>query len=152
VASRDAGRRGSLGLCGARFEWRRLLAELGGTFFLVLVAAGADVVNAVGGGQVGRAAAVTAPGIMVLALIYDTVLRTAGDNPFLLDSPRPRIPLAEYTSRERRYRTPKNTTPLKATGRWPPAARPDSLPTCGAKRPRDPGHLTREFNGRFGQA
>lgn len=81
MASRDAGRRGSLGLCGARFEWRRLLAELGGTFFLVLVAAGADVVNAVGGGQVGRAAAVTAPGIMVLALIYDTVLRTAGDNP-----------------------------------------------------------------------
>ena len=60
-----------------RFEWRRLLAELGGTFFLVLVAAGADVVNAVSGGQVGRAAAVTAPGIMVLALIY-TIGETSG--------------------------------------------------------------------------
>jgi aquaporin Z len=60
-----------------RFEWRRLLAELGGTFFLVLVAAGADVVNVVSGGQVGRAAAVTAPGIMVLALIY-TIGETSG--------------------------------------------------------------------------
>jgi aquaporin Z len=60
-----------------RFEWRRLLAELGGTFFLVLVAAGADVVNAVSGGQVGRAAAVTAPGMMVLALIY-TIGETSG--------------------------------------------------------------------------
>ncbi len=60
-----------------RFEWRRLLAEMGGTFFLVLVAAGADVVNAVSGGQVGRAAAVTAPGIMVLALIY-TIGETSG--------------------------------------------------------------------------
>ena len=37
-------------------EWRRLAAELIGTFFLVLVAAGAGVVNAVTGGSVGRSA------------------------------------------------------------------------------------------------
>ena len=62
----------------SRLEWRRLLAELGGTFFLVLVAAGAGVVNAVSQGQVGRTAAVTAPGIMVLALIYTRRSRAAG--------------------------------------------------------------------------
>jgi aquaporin Z len=61
----------------SRLEWRRLLAEAGGTFFLVLVAAGAGVVNSVSHGQVGRAAAVTAPGIMVLALIY-TIGVTSG--------------------------------------------------------------------------
>lgn len=60
-----------------RLEWRWLLAEGGGTFFLVLVAAGAGVVNEVSHGQVGRAAAVTAPGIMVLALIY-TIGETSG--------------------------------------------------------------------------
>ena len=34
---------------------------------------------------------------------YDPVLRASGRNPFLLDSPRPRIPLADYTRRELRY-------------------------------------------------
>ena len=37
-----------------RLEMRRLFAELFGTFFLVLVAAGAGVVNAVSLGEVGR--------------------------------------------------------------------------------------------------
>ena len=60
-----------------RLEWRRLVAEPGGTFLLVLVAAGADVVNAVSHGQVGRTVAVTAPGLMVLALIY-TIGATSG--------------------------------------------------------------------------
>jgi hypothetical protein len=32
---------------------------------------------------------------------YDPMARAAGGNPFLLDSPRPRIPLADYTDRER---------------------------------------------------
>ena len=50
-------------------EWRRLSSELVGTFLLVVVAAGADVVDAVSGGQVARAAAVTAPGLMVMAVI-----------------------------------------------------------------------------------
>ncbi len=45
---------------------------------------------------------------------YDPVLRAAGGNPFLLDSPRPRIPLAEYTNRELRYRTLTNSDPAEA--------------------------------------
>ncbi len=50
-------------------EWRRLFSEVFGTFLLVLVAAGADVVAAVSHGAVGRNAAVTAPALMVLAVI-----------------------------------------------------------------------------------
>ena len=45
---------------------------------------------------------------------YDPVARTAGSNPFLLDSPRPRLPLAEYTGRELRYRALGNTDPAEA--------------------------------------
>ena len=45
---------------------------------------------------------------------YDPVARTAGANPFLLDSPRPRIPLADYTNRELRYRTLANSDPAEA--------------------------------------
>jgi aquaporin Z len=50
-------------------EWRRLFAELFGTFLLVLVGAGAPVVNAFSHGAVGRGAAVTAPGLTVMAII-----------------------------------------------------------------------------------
>jgi aquaporin Z len=52
------------------YEWRRLFAEVLGTFFLVLVAAGADVVNAQSHGQVPLDARVVAPGLMVMAVIY----------------------------------------------------------------------------------
>jgi len=45
---------------------------------------------------------------------YDPELRAAGQNPFLLDSPRPRIPLADYTSRELRYRILANAHPAEA--------------------------------------
>jgi pyruvate-ferredoxin/flavodoxin oxidoreductase len=45
---------------------------------------------------------------------YDPELRAAGENPFLLDSPRPRIPLADYTSRELRYRILANADPAEA--------------------------------------
>ncbi|HXZ83226.1 MAG TPA: pyruvate:ferredoxin (flavodoxin) oxidoreductase [Acidimicrobiales bacterium] len=45
---------------------------------------------------------------------YDPVVRAAGGNPFLLDSPRPRIPLGEYTNRELRYRSLMNTDPAEA--------------------------------------
>jgi pyruvate-ferredoxin/flavodoxin oxidoreductase len=45
---------------------------------------------------------------------YDPMVRAAGGNPFLLDSPRPRIPLTDYTSRELRYRTLTNTDPAEA--------------------------------------
>jgi pyruvate-ferredoxin/flavodoxin oxidoreductase len=45
---------------------------------------------------------------------YDPLLRAAGGNPFLLDSPRPRIPLADYTQRELRYRALSNAHPAEA--------------------------------------
>jgi aquaporin Z len=50
-------------------EWRRLFSEFLGTFLLVLVGAGGAVVDALSGGQIGRAAGVTAPGLLVLAVI-----------------------------------------------------------------------------------
>ncbi len=50
-------------------EARRLLSEVFGTFFLVLVAAGAVVVGAISHGAISRPAAVTAPGLMVMAII-----------------------------------------------------------------------------------
>ncbi len=51
------------------YEWRRLFSEVLGTFFLVLVAAGGGVVGAQAGGAISRGAAVTAPGLMVAAII-----------------------------------------------------------------------------------
>ncbi len=45
---------------------------------------------------------------------YDPVARAAGANPFLLDSPRPRISLADYTNRELRYRSLASTDPAEA--------------------------------------
>lgn len=50
-------------------EWRRLVGELVGTFFLVLVAAGGPMIDRAFPGQVGRAAAVVAPGMMVMSII-----------------------------------------------------------------------------------
>ena len=50
-----------------KLEWRRLFSELLGTFFLVLVAAGGGIL--VGKGQIVLAAAVVAPGLMVMAII-----------------------------------------------------------------------------------
>jgi aquaporin Z len=49
-------------------EWRRLFSEILGTFMLVMAGAGAVVVNAVSGG-ISRTAAVTAPGLTVMAVI-----------------------------------------------------------------------------------
>ncbi|MCF8526159.1 MAG: aquaporin, partial [Candidatus Nanopelagicales bacterium] len=50
-------------------EWRRLIAEFVGTFFLVLVAAGAPMVGKQYPGTISLAAAVVAPGLMVMAII-----------------------------------------------------------------------------------
>jgi aquaporin Z len=50
-------------------EWRRLFAELFGTFLLVIVGAGGGVVDAVSHGAISRTAAVAAPGLMVMAII-----------------------------------------------------------------------------------
>ena len=51
-------------------EWRRLFAESWGTFLLVVVAAGAEVVGAQSGGAITLSMKVIAPGIMVMAIIY----------------------------------------------------------------------------------
>ncbi len=48
-------------------EWRRLFSEMLGTFMLVLVAAGGGLLH--GKGQISLAAAVVAPGLMVMAII-----------------------------------------------------------------------------------
>ena len=50
-------------------EWRRLFAEVLGTFLLVLAAAGGPAVSAYGHGAVSRVAFVSAPGLMVMAVI-----------------------------------------------------------------------------------
>ncbi len=53
-----------------RLEWRRIFAELWGTFLLVLVAAGGGVVAARSNGALDPAAAAVAPGLMVMVIIY----------------------------------------------------------------------------------
>ena len=50
-------------------EWRRLFSELLGTFFLVLVACGGGVMGHAFPNTISRTAAVTAPALMVLAVI-----------------------------------------------------------------------------------
>jgi len=50
-------------------RWRRLFAELMGTFFLVLAAAGATMMDHAVAGEIGRVAAVTSPGVTVMAAI-----------------------------------------------------------------------------------
>jgi aquaporin Z len=50
-----------------QLEYRRLFSELVGTFLLVLVAAGGGILH--GKGQISLAAAVVAPGLMVLGII-----------------------------------------------------------------------------------
>jgi len=52
-----------------RQEWRRLFSELYGTFFLVLVAAGAGMMSHAFPNTISRTAAVVAPGLMVLGII-----------------------------------------------------------------------------------
>lgn len=52
------------------YEWRRIFAEIWGTFLLVLVAAGGGVVAAMSHGSVSLGMIVVAPGLMVMAIIY----------------------------------------------------------------------------------
>lgn len=51
------------------YEWRRWISEFIGTFFLVIVAAGAPMMNEAFDQSIGRVAAVVAPGVMVMAMI-----------------------------------------------------------------------------------
>jgi aquaporin Z len=50
-------------------EWRRLFSEVFGTFFLVLVAAGGGMMGQAFPNTISRTAAVTAPALMVMAII-----------------------------------------------------------------------------------
>ena len=52
-----------------RQEWRRLFAEVLGTFFLVLVAAGGGMMGHAFPGVISHSAAVVAPALMVMAII-----------------------------------------------------------------------------------
>jgi aquaporin Z len=52
-----------------RQAWRRLISEVLGTFFLVLVAAGGGMMGQAFPGVISRTAAVVAPGLMVMAVI-----------------------------------------------------------------------------------
>jgi aquaporin Z len=52
-----------------RQEWRRIFAEVFGTFFLVLVAAGGGMMSHAFPDTISRQAAVVAPGLMVMAII-----------------------------------------------------------------------------------
>ena len=45
---------------------------------------------------------------------YNPELRMAGENPFVLDSPRPKIPLKKYAYNEMRYRILEKTNPAEA--------------------------------------
>lgn len=58
-----------IGFNDSRLEWIRIGAELFGTFLLVLVAAGAGIVDSTTPCAVGRVAEVTAPGLMVMVII-----------------------------------------------------------------------------------
>jgi aquaporin Z len=51
-------------------EWARASAEFLGTFFLVLVAAGADVIAAFSGGEISHTSRYLAPGFLVAAMIW----------------------------------------------------------------------------------
>lgn len=50
-------------------EWRRLVSELLGTFFLVLAAAGGGMMGQAFPGVISHTAAVTAPALTVMAII-----------------------------------------------------------------------------------
>lgn len=52
------------------FEWRRIFSECWGTFLLVVVAAGGAIMVDISSGMVTQGMAVTAPGLMVMSIIY----------------------------------------------------------------------------------
>ncbi|HEY1734807.1 MAG TPA: hypothetical protein VGG23_10195, partial [Acidimicrobiales bacterium] len=70
-----------------RQEWRRLFSEVLGTFFLVLVAAGAGMMAHAFPGVITRTDAVVAPALMVMAitLFMGKVIRSKGDSDDPLD-------------------------------------------------------------------
>ena len=67
---RTAQRQSSRDFLDRALEWRRIFAEVWGTFLLVVVAAGGRVVAVRSGGAVSPGMVVVAPGLMVMAIIY----------------------------------------------------------------------------------
>ena len=53
---------------------------------------------------------------------YDPLVRAGGGNPFLLDSPRPRLQLSDYRKGELRFRALAKSNPTEAEPRGPRAA------------------------------
>jgi aquaporin Z len=92
--------------------WRRLFAEVLGTFLLVLVAAGGPMVAAAIPGSVGRSAAVVAPGMMVMAIIL-FMGRVSGAhlNPAVSISSRPSSTCRRGTGRPMWRRAGRRWTP-----------------------------------------
>ena len=65
-------------------EWRRLFSRLLGTFLLVLVAAGASVIQDRSTGQIGRIAKVAAPALTVLTVnLFMSAVSRAHLNPIV---------------------------------------------------------------------
>lgn len=50
--------------------YKRLGAELIGTFALVFAAVGSDISNALGGNEIGKLAVAASPGLIIMAMIY----------------------------------------------------------------------------------
>ncbi|MBC5806245.1 MAG: hypothetical protein DLM53_12725 [Candidatus Eremiobacter antarcticus] len=65
---------------GAPTEFQRLGAEFFGTFLLTLVAAGADIIDAKSGGEIGHTARYFAPGLLYSAT-QDNKIKFKGVGP-----------------------------------------------------------------------
>ena len=52
-----------------KLEWRRLFSEILGTFFLVLVAVGSEIIFVLNSSSISSTAIAVAPGLMVMAII-----------------------------------------------------------------------------------
>jgi hypothetical protein len=132
-------------------EWRRLISEVFGTLLLVMVgvSAGGAVVDAVSGGQIGRGAAVTAPGPMVLAIIlFMGAIGSARLNTVVSVEIRDarRLPVA---SRPRLPTLPGTTCAKTSKNRM--SARPKARTARFAKPPISPALPVRVWQPRAGE-
>jgi len=70
TAKEQSERRSARDFANSYLEWRRVVAELWGTFLLVLSGAGAAIASSRSGGELAPSTAAVAPGLMVMAAIY----------------------------------------------------------------------------------
>jgi aquaporin Z len=70
TAREQSERRSERDFWNISLEWRRIVAELWGTFLLVLAGAGAAIASSRSGGELSPNIAAVAPGLMVMAAIY----------------------------------------------------------------------------------